>query len=141
MDLSFTASVEKQFDEIAEGAKSWSQMIRDFYSPFHEKVEYTLENAERAKGERVLGKDPKTGEPVVARIGKFGAMIQIGDGEDDVKPRFAGLQNGMSLGSVTFEEAMKLFDFPKTVGQYEGEEVVVAQGRFGPYVKFKEMYY
>lgn len=140
MDLTFTASVEKQFDEIAQGDKSWSQMIKDFYSPFHEKVEYTLENAERAKGERALGKDPKTGEPVVARIGKFGAMIQIGDGEDDVKPRFAGLQNGMTLGSVTFEEAMKLFDFPKTVGQFEGEEVVVAQGRYGPYVKFKEMF-
>ena len=140
MDLSFTASVEKQFDEIAEGTKSWSHMIKNFYSPFHEKVEHTLENAERAKGERVLGKDPKTGESVVARIGRFGAMIQIGDGEGDVKPRFAGLQNGMTLGSVTFAEAMKLFDFPKTVGQYEGEEVVVAQGRFGPYVKFKEMF-
>ena len=140
MDLSFTASVEKQFDEIATGAKSWSEMIQDFYTPFHEKVEYTLENAERAKGERVLGKDPKTGEPVVARIGKFGAMIQIGDGEDDVKPRFAGLQKGMTLSSVTFEEAMKLFDFPKTIGQFEGDEVVVAHGRFGPYVKVKEMF-
>ncbi|MBL4625391.1 MAG: type I DNA topoisomerase, partial [Flavobacteriales bacterium] len=140
MDYSFTASVEKEFDEIAAGSKSWNEMIKDFYTPFHEKVEHTLEHSERAKGERILGKDPKTGEPVVARIGRFGAMIQIGNGEDDVKPRFAGLQKGMTLGSVTFEEAMKLFDFPKTVGQYEGEEVVIAQGRFGPYVKFKEMF-
>ncbi len=140
MDYSFTASVEKEFDEIATGNKSWSEMIKEFYNPFHGNVEHTLEHSERAKGERILGKDPKTGEPVIARIGKFGAMIQIGDGEDDVKPRFAGLQKGMTLSSVTFEEALQLFEFPKTVGQYSGEDVIISQGRYGPYVKFKEMF-
>ena len=140
MDYSFTADVEKQFDDIADGQLQWNKMIEKFYNPFHASVENTLENADRAKGERLLGKDPKSGKPVYARIGRYGAMVQIGDVEDEEKPKFASLLKDQSIESITFEEALELFEFPKNIGSYENEEIIVSQGRFGPYVKFGDMF-
>ncbi len=135
LDYKFTAKVEQQFDEIAEGKLSWEQMIKTFYNPFHSEVEQTLQEAEKAKGERVLGKDPKTGESVIAKIGRYGPMIQIGEAESDKKPRFAKLQPGQSISTITLEEALKLFEFPKELGEYNGQKVEVNVGRYGPYVR------
>jgi len=141
LDYNFTASVEKEFDDIAGGLIEWTKMIGRFYDPFHSSIEHTLENAERASGERHLGKDAETGEPVIARLGKYGPMVQIGKTDDDgKKARFASLQNGQTLGSISLEEALELFKFPKTLGVHEGSEVVISQGRFGPYVKFHESF-
>ncbi len=140
MDLSFTANVEKEFDDIAIGKENWTEMIKDFYIPFHERVEHVVDNAERAKGERLLGVDPESGKNVYARLGRFGAMVQIGEATDEEKPKFASLQGEQTLGNISYEEAMDLFRLPKIVGNYEGEEVVVANGRFGPYVRFDKMF-
>jgi DNA topoisomerase-1 len=140
LDYSFTANVEQQFDEIAEGQMKWNKMIEDFYKPFHLQIEDTLENADRASGERFLGDDPETGKPVIARIGKFGPMIQIGKTEDEEKPKFAGLQSQQTIANVTLKDALELFKFPKTIGNHEGHDIIVAQGRFGPYVKFDSMF-
>jgi DNA topoisomerase-1 len=116
-------------------------MIHDFYTPFHQTVEDTLENSERASGERALGVHPDSGKKIIARIGRFGPMVQIGDEQEDgEKPQFASLRTGQSINSISLEDALELFDFPKNIGVYEGEEVVVALGRFGPYVKYKEMF-
>ena len=136
MEFSFTANVEKEFDDIAEGKENWTEMIKEFYGSFHDSVEHVSENAERAKGERLLGVDPDSGKNVYARLGRFGAMVQIGEATDEEKPKFASLQGEQTLGKITYEEAMDLFKLPKTLGDYEGEEVVVANGRFGPYVRF-----
>ena len=136
MDLGFTANVEKQFDDIADGNGNWTEMIKAFYGSFHDAVEHVSENAERAKGERLLGVDPESGKNVYARLGRFGAMVQIGEATDDEKPKFASLQGEQTLDNISYEEAMDLFKLPKTLGNYEGEEVVVANGRFGPYVRF-----
>ncbi|MCB0409411.1 MAG: DNA topoisomerase I, partial [Flavobacteriales bacterium] len=132
------AKVEEEFDDIAMGLKKWNQMIQEFYNPFHNRIEDTLENAERASGERVLGIDPETKKEVIARIGRFGAMVQIGRSEDDEKPAFASLSANQTLETITFEEALELFKFPKTLGVYDGEDVIVAQGKYGPYVKYKK---
>ncbi len=140
LDYSFTAQVEEEFDAIAEGQKQWNKMIADFYNPFHTQIEDTLENAERASGERDLGIDPDSGKPLIVRIGKFGPMAQIGKTEDDGGAKFASLLNGQTIGKITLEEALELFKFPKTIGMYEGKEIVVSQGRFGPYVKYDEMF-
>jgi DNA topoisomerase-1 len=140
LDYSFTAQVEEQFDAIAEGQKQWSKMIADFYHPFHSRIEDTLENAERASGERLLGDDPESGKPLIVRIGKFGPMAQIGKTDDEGGAKFASLLTGQTIAKITIEEALELFKFPKSIGEYEGSEVVVAQGRFGPYVKFNEMF-
>ncbi|MCB0402565.1 MAG: type I DNA topoisomerase [Flavobacteriales bacterium] len=140
LDYGFTAQVEEEFDAIAEGQKKWNKMIEDFYGPFHGQIEDTMENADRASGERILGNDPETGKPVIARIGKFGPMIQIGSTEDEEKPKFAGLQPNQTIGNITLNEALELFKFPKTLGMLEGEEVVIAQGRFGPYVKLGNLF-
>ncbi|MBO6515908.1 MAG: type I DNA topoisomerase [Bacteroidia bacterium] len=140
MDYNFTARVEKEFDEIANGLKEWSTMIDDFYNPFHKTVDTALETAERASGERPLGIDPESGKQVIVRLGKFGPMVQIGKADEEEKPRFASLQTGQTLGTITLDEALELFKFPKTIGTYEGHELVVAQGRFGPYVKFDKMF-
>ncbi len=140
LDFSFTAKVEKEFDDIAEGKGHWIEMIKDFYNEFHTRVEDVKENAERAKGERILGVDPETGKNVYARLGRFGAMVQIGEATDEEKPKFASLQGNQTLGSITYEEAMDLFQLPKTLGQYEGVDVIVASGRFGPYVRFDKMF-
>lgn len=140
MDYSFTADVEKQFDDIAEGQLKWNKMIEKFYNPFHETVEDTLENADRAKGERLLGEDPETGKPVYARIGRYGAMVQIGSVDDEEKPKFASLLKNQSIGTITFEEAMDLFKLPREIGEYEGKKVSAAIGRFGPYLKWNNLF-
>ncbi len=140
MDYNFTARVEKEFDEIAMGQKEWNSMIDTFYQPFHKTVEDTIENAEKFSGEKLLGQEPATGKNVFAKIGRFGPMIQIGDTESDEKPRFASLRKGQSLDSITLEDALELFKFPRSLGQYEGEEMTVAIGRFGPYVKHKSKF-
>ncbi|WP_425077311.1 type I DNA topoisomerase [Psychroserpens sp. S379A] len=136
LDYNFTAKVEADFDEIAEGKEDWTKMMKDFYKDFHPKVEDVAANAERESGERILGKDPKTGKQVSVRLGKFGPMVQIGTVDDEEKPQFASLSPDQQLTTITYEEAMELFKLPKQLGTYEGEEVEVNNGRFGPYVKF-----
>ncbi|MGB5941276.1 MAG: type I DNA topoisomerase [Leeuwenhoekiella sp.] len=140
LDYNFTAKVEQDFDEIAEGNEKWKDMMRDFYKDFHPQVQDVAENAEREVGERVLGKDPKSGKPVSVRLGKYGPMVQIGSVEDEEKPLFAGLLPDQQLDTITFEEAMNLFKLPKDLGTYEDETVEVNNGRFGPYVKFGKKY-
>ena len=140
MDYGFTASVEKQFDEIAEGMKNWSQMIDNFYKPFAKEVVKTLETAERATGERELGVDPTSGKRVIARLGKFGPMIQIGETSDEEKPKFAGLIKGQTIDSVTLEDALELFKLPRLLGEFEDLEVKANVGRFGPYVQHKRLF-
>ncbi|WP_372744373.1 type I DNA topoisomerase [Lutibacter sp.] len=140
LDFGFTAKVESEFDDIAEGKEDWIKMIKDFYKKFHPNVEHVAENADRAKGERLLGIDPESGKNVYARLGRFGAMVQIGEATDEEKPKFASLQGDQNLTTITFEEAMDLFKLPKKVGNYEKKPVEVAVGRFGPYVKFDDMY-
>lgn len=138
MDYSFTARIEEEFDEVAEGKMKWNKMIDDFYSPFKKDVEKTIETAERIKGERELGVDPESGKPVVARMGRYGAMVQIGSAEDEEKPRFAKIPTGQSIETITYDEAMDLFKLQGTFGQYEGKDISVNVGRFGPYVKWGE---
>ena len=140
MDYTFTARIEEEFDEVAEGKMKWNTMIDDFYSPFKKDVENTIENAERIKGERELGTDPESGKPVVARMGRYGPMVQIGGVGDEEKPRFAKLQPGQSIETISYEEAMELFKLQGTFGQYEGKDVSTNVGRFGPYVKWGEEY-
>ncbi len=135
MDYNFTADVEKEFDEIAEGKKEWNEMIKDFYGPFHKKVETTQEQSGKFSGERLLGIDPASGKKIFVKIGRFGPMAQIGETDAEEKPRFAGLRKGQSIETITLEETLKLFDFPRNLGNYEDKEVTVAIGRFGPYVK------
>jgi len=141
LSYDFTASVEKQFDDIAEGQLKWNEMIKKFYSGFHENVENTLENSERATGSRELGKDPESGKPIYSRIGRYGPMVQIGDVEDEEKPRFASLRADQSITSITLEEALELFKLPREVGEYEGEKVTASVGRYGPYVRHKNAFY
>ena len=140
MDYSFTAHIEEEFDEIADGKMQWNSMIGEFYTPFHTTIEHTLENAERAKGERELGIDEASGKKVVARMGRYGAMVQIGDANNEEKPRFAKLKPTQSIETITFEEAMDLFKLPRIIGEYEGLELSVNVGRFGPYIKLGEQF-
>ncbi|MFM8595511.1 MAG: type I DNA topoisomerase [Flavobacteriales bacterium] len=136
LDYQFTAKVEAEFDEIAQGNLNWTDMLQSFYGPFHHHVEETLEHSERATGERELGIDPKTQRKVIARIGRFGPMIQIGDEKaDGLKPQFASLQGNQSINNITLDEALKLFDLPRILGEHNGESVKVNIGRFGPYVQ------
>ncbi|MFT3911881.1 MAG: type I DNA topoisomerase [Ferruginibacter sp.] len=143
MDYSFTADIEKEFDEIADGKMVWNKMVADFYKPFHTGVEHTLETAERAVGERSLGDDPVTGKPVTARMGRYGPMVQLGAqaiNEEDEKPRFAKLKVTQSIETISLEEALELFKLPLALGEHDGLEVSVNIGRFGPYVKFGEQF-
>lgn len=140
MDYSFTADVEKQFDDIADGQLKWNKMIETFYTPFHKNVEHTLEHAERAKGERLLGEDPESGKPVYARIGRYGAMVQIGHVDDEEKPKFASLLKDQSIETITYDQAMELFKLPREVGTYEEKLVTAAIGRFGPYIKWNSLF-
>lgn len=140
MDYSFTARIEEEFDEVAEGKMKWNEMINDFYSPFKKDVDKTIETAERVKGERELGIDPVSGKKIFARMGRYGPMVQIGEANEDDKPFFAALKKEQSIETITLEEALDLFKFPLTLGEYEGEEVYVNVGRFGPYVKFGEQF-
>jgi len=135
LDYNFTAKVEEDFDAIAEGKEEWTSMMKDFYSKFHPRVEHVQENADRESGERILGEHPETGKPVLVRLGKFGPIAQIGAPDDDEK-KFASLRPEQQLHLVTFEEVLDLFKLPKTLGIYEAEEVEVANGRFGPYIRF-----
>jgi len=136
LDYNFTAELEQDFDEIAEGEEKWTEVIKTFYDKFHPTVEDVAKNADREVGERILGKDPKTGKPVSVRLGKFGPMVQIGSVEDDEKPKFAGLLPHQTLSSVTFEEALDLFKLPRTLGEYKGETVEANVGRYGPYIRY-----
>ncbi|HRD43879.1 MAG TPA: type I DNA topoisomerase, partial [Ferruginibacter sp.] len=138
MDYSFTAEIEKEFDEIAEGKLKWNKMVGDFYEPFHSGVEHTLETASRAVGERELGNSE--GKPVIARMGKYGPMVQIGAASDEEKPRFARLKYGQSIETISLDEALELFKLPLNLGEHEGLEVLVNIGRFGPYVKWGEQF-
>jgi DNA topoisomerase-1 len=141
MDYNFTAKVEEEFDEIAKGMVQWTEMIKEFYSPFHETVEDTLENSERATGEREIGHHPENGRRIIARIGRFGPMVQIGDEKvDGEKPQFASLRANQSINSITLEEALDLFKLPRTLGEYEGQVVKANIGRFGPYVQHGKLF-
>lgn len=141
MDYGFTAKIEQDFDEIAHGKQVWNKMLDTFYHPFHENVEHTMEHAERAKGEHNLGVDSESGKPVIARLGRYGPMVQIGSTEDEEKPRFAKLRANQSIETITLEEAMELFKLPRTIGLFEGEDVVVNIGRFGPYAQHSGKFY
>jgi DNA topoisomerase-1 len=141
MDFNFTASVEKQFDEIAEGGLDWPKMIEGFYTPFHTRVDTATQTSERSKGEKVLGDDPQSGKPVSVKIGRFGPIAQIGEASDEEKPRFASLLKGQSLETITLEEAIDLFRLPRTIGQFENEELVIGVGKYGPYVRHKSKFY
>jgi len=140
LDYSFTAQVEKDFDEIAEGNEDWTKMIKGFYGNFHETVNFVQQNAERESGERSLGTDPKSGRELKVRLGKFGPIAQIGNSDDEEKPVFASLTNEQQLDTITFEEALELFQLPKSLGDYEGQALTVNNGRFGPYIKFGDMF-
>lgn len=141
IDYNFTANVEKEFDEISVGNKKWNKMIKEFYGPFHEKIEATLDESGKFKGERLLGVDPESGKNMYVKIGRYGPIVQLGDTEGEEKPKFAGLRKDQSMESITLNEALKLFDFPRNVGAFEGEEMLVAIGRFGPYVKHNNKFY
>ncbi len=135
LDFHFTAKVEAEFDEIAEGNLEWTKMLKDFYKPFHKTVEKTIDNSERASGERSLGVEPGTNKPIIVRIGRFGPLAQIGETiEGGEKPRFASLRGNQRMETITLQEALDLFKMPRIVGEYEGKEMKVGIGRFGPYV-------
>lgn len=136
LDYHFTAKVEEDFDEIAIGDKDWKSVMKEFYLDFHPNVEEVLDTADRASGERLLGVDPKSGRPLLVRLGRFGAMAQIGTADDEEKPVFASLLPDQSLDTISFEEALDLFKLPRTLGTYKDEELQANVGRFGPYVKF-----
>jgi len=140
LDFNFTAEVEQNFDDIAKGGKDWREMLKGFYNQFHATVEHVKENAQRESGERILGVDPRSGRTVKVRLGKFGPVAQIGDPDEEEKPIFASLGPNQQLENITFEETMQLFEMPKTLGSYQEEEIVVNNGRFGPYLKHKGVF-
>lgn len=140
MDYNFTATVEKEFDEIAEGLKEWTTMIDQFYNPFHQEVEKTIAESDRARGARLIGIDPQTGKNIYGRIGRYGPLVQIGENEDEDK-RFANLRKGLLLDSISLDEALDLFKLPRSVGEFEDSDLTVAIGRFGPYIKHKSAFY
>ncbi len=141
LDYNFTANVEKEFDEIAQGTKEWNKMINEFYYPFHKQVEETLEKSEKVKGERLLGTDPTSSKNVYVKLGRFGPMIQIGETDDEEKPKFAGLLKGQSMETINLAQALELFRLPRVIGEYEGKEMVAAVGRFGPYIRHDGTFY
>ena len=141
LDYNFTATVEKQFDEIAEGETKWTTVLDRFYRQFHPSVEKTLAaKNEHKAGERLLGTDPASGKPVSVKIGRFGPVVQIGSADDGEKPRFSRLEKGMSIETITLDEALKLFRLPRTLGEYDGAEIKVSSGRYGPYAQWKTMF-
>jgi DNA topoisomerase-1 len=140
MDYGFTARIEEEFDEVANGKMKWNKMIDDFYNPFKKDVKNTIETAERISGERDLGTDPTTGKAVIARMGRYGPMVQIGKTEEEEKPKFARLKQNQSIETINLNEALDLFRLPLTLGEYNGQEVSVNAGRFGPYVKHGEQF-
>jgi DNA topoisomerase-1 len=143
VDFNFTASVEKEFDEIAQGLKEWTEMLGTFYNPFHKEVENTIQTADRARGERDLGTDPVSGKKVSVRIGRFGPFVQIGEaveGEEE-KPRFASLRSGQMIETISLEDALELFKLPKKAGTFEDKDMTVAVGKFGPYIRHDNAFY
>jgi DNA topoisomerase-1 len=140
MDYGFTAKIEQEFDEIAAGKTKWKSMIASFYTPFHENIEHTLENANRSVGERELGIDEATGKKVIARMGRYGPMVQIGHQDEEEKPRFAKLSANQSIETITMQEAMELFSLPRVLGTHNDQELAVNVGRFGPYIKLGEQF-
>ncbi|MBD0352279.1 MAG: DNA topoisomerase I, partial [Flavisolibacter sp.] len=141
MDYGFTARIEEEFDEVAQGKIRWNKMIDDFYNPFKKDVEKTIQTAERIKGERELGIDPLTKKPVIARMGRYGPMVQLGTTEDEEKPKFAKLKSNQSIETINLDEALELFRLPRLLGSFEGEEVSVNIGRFGPYIAHDNKFY
>ena len=142
MDFGFTAKIESEFDDIAEGRVDWSKMLKNFYEPFKKEVDETMETAERISGERELGFDPVSGKKVITRMGKYGPMVQLGDTADtEDKAKFAKLKTDQSIETITFEEAMELFKLPRILGEFEGESVQISIGRFGPYIAHNKMFY
>lgn len=141
LDYNFTANVEKRFDQIAEGKENWTKTIGGFYDKFHPTVEKTNNTqTEHKVGERILGTEPKSGRQVSVRIGRFGPMVQIGTNEDEEKPKFASLQKTQSISTITLNEALKLFDMPRHLGEYDGKDVSIGIGRFGPYAKYGNLF-
>lgn len=136
LDYNFTAKIEQQFDLIAQGKEDWHKMLQDFYTPFEKEVLYTKEHSEKQKGERLLGKDPKTLRNVYAKIGRYGAMIQIGETTDEEKPLFSSLRQNQSISTITLEQALSLFALPRKIGEYKEKEVIASTGRFGAYIKW-----
>jgi DNA topoisomerase-1 len=141
MDYNFTATVEKDFDEIAAGKKEWRKVIDRFYVPFHKNIRQTQQNSQRTTGSRLLGVDPKSGKNVYAKIGRYGTLVQIGETNTDEKPLFASMKKGQSIETITLEEALSLFALPRTIGNFEEKEVVVSIGKFGPYVRHNNKFY
>jgi DNA topoisomerase I len=141
VDFNFTAEVEEQFDEIAEGSLKWTGMLKEFYTTFHKTVENTLEKKDRKTGARVLGKHPGTGETISVKMGRYGPVVQISDTGNDDKPRFASLLKNQLLETITLDEALMLFRLPRSLGEHEGDEMVVGIGKFGPYVRHKSKFY
>ena len=141
LDYNFTANVEKEFDEIAQGDVVWNKMIKDFYGSFHAKVIETTKTSEKFSGERLLGVDPTTGKNVFVKIGRYGAVVQIGETDNTEKPKFAGLQKGQSIETITLNEAMELFKLPRVAGTFEDAEMTIAIGRFGPYIRHNSSFY
>ena len=141
IDYNFTATVEKDFDEIAAGQKEWRKVIDEFYLPFHKNVRLTQQNSQRTTGSRLLGVDPQSGKNVYAKIGRYGTLVQIGETNTDEKPRFASMKKGQSIESITLEEALSLFDLPRTLGKFEDKDVIVSIGKFGPYVRCGNKFY
>lgn len=140
VDFNFTANVEKEFDEIAHGLQEWTKMLHSFYKPFHKEVESTLETAERATGERLLGIDPESGKKVYTKVGKFGPLVQIGEIDDEEKPKYASLMKNQSVSTIALPEALELFKLPFRLEPFENEDVLIGVGRFGPYVKWGETF-
>lgn len=141
IDYNFTASVEKEFDDVAQGLKEWEKVIHEFYFPFHKQIEQTNKTSEKVSGEKLLGKDPASGKPVYVKIGKFGPIVQMGETESEEKPRFAGLLKGQSIETITLNDALELFKLPKAVGTFEGTDIIVSVSRFGPYIKHMNGFY
>ena len=141
IDYNFTATVEKDFDDITAGKKEWRKVIDKFYVPFHKNIRLTQQNSHRTSGSRLVGVDPKTGKNLYAKIGRYGTLVQLGDTSNDEKPRFASMKKGQSIETITLEEALALFELPRTVGQFEGHDVIVSIGKFGPYVRLDNKFY
>ncbi|HYH55964.1 MAG TPA: topoisomerase C-terminal repeat-containing protein, partial [Anseongella sp.] len=141
MDYNFTANVEKEFDEIAQGMKEWTRMLEEFYGPFHRNVEETIEKADKATGERELGTDPASGKRVTVRIGRYGPFVQLGENSEEEKPRYASLRGNQSIETISLEEALELFKLPKKIGTFEEKEMQVNIGRFGPYILHDKKFY
>ena len=141
IDYNFTANVEKEFDKISEGKCAWNKMIKEFYASFHKQIVSTTENSGKFSGEKLLGVDPASGKNVYVKVGRFGPVAQIGDTESEERPRFAGLHKDQSIENITLEEVLKLFEYPRILGQFEDKEVSVSVGRFGPYVKHDNAFF